>query len=100
MKTKEFREHLKIKFPHSATTVNNAISICAKVEKYHGDLDAHFANDNFEKILYLLTYTAGDFRQGRDVRHIISCAGNLYTNSATYKKWVKVYKTYCEAHSQ
>lgn len=99
MKTKEFRAHLKIKFPDSPIAVSNVISICAKVEKYHGDLDEHFANDICEKMLYLLTYTANDYRHGKNARHNIPCDGNLQTNSATYKKCVKVYREFSKKES-
>jgi hypothetical protein len=80
MKTKEFRTHLTLKFPNSATTVNNAICICKKVEKYHGDLDEYFALDKFDKLMFLLTYTAEDNRQGREARHLVPCGGDIYTN--------------------
>ena len=96
MKTKEFRTHLTLKFPNSATTVNNAICICKKVEKYHGDLDEYFALDNCEELMFLLTYTADDNLHRREARHLVPCGGDIYTNTATFKKWINVYKEFCE----
>lgn len=99
MKTDEYRKYLKLKFPNNPTTVNNAISICKKVEAYHGNLDDHLSDDNYDKLLYLLTYTIDDERKNKKAKHSIPTSGDLKNNTTTYKKWVISYKVFCEQNS-
>ncbi len=99
MKTKEFRAHLTHKFPQNPGSIDTGISVCLRIESSLGDLDEHFANDRCEKLMFLLTYTAEDNRQGREAMHLVPSGGDIYTNTATFKKWIKVYKEFCEKES-
>jgi hypothetical protein len=96
MKTKEFKEYLELKFPNQPANVSTIIAVCQRVEKHHGNLDTHFAEDKFEQILYLLTYTAEDERQKRQAKHQIPTTGNLRNNTSTLKSRTTLYKAFLE----
>lgn len=92
-----FRNHLRSlhgrdgrrRFKES--TIQNRISNCKNVERYEGDLDQHFDNDQCRNLLRRLTYSAADQDMKRVPRHNIPIDGDVRNGSATLKSAVKLY---------
>lgn len=82
------------KYPKN-TAISKATS-CKKVWAIHGNLDQHYRRDNGEYIIYLLTYSSSDHKNGIDPKHSIPIGGNKYTNTATYMQVSKLYMEFKE----
>ncbi len=72
-------------------TIQNRISNCKNVERYEGDLDQHFDNDQCRNLLHRLTYSTADQDMKRTPSHNIPIDGDIRTGSSTLKSAVKLY---------
>ena len=86
-----FRDYLRNVRGLSARTISSRISSCRRVERYEGNLDQHFDNDQCHNLLWRLTYSAEDHNQQRPPKHNIPIGGNLRTGSAILKRAVSLY---------
>jgi hypothetical protein len=77
-------------------TISSRLSNCRTVERYEGDLDLQFDQDQLRSMLECLTYSAEDERQSRPARHRIPINGNLRNGSATLRSAVSLYKQFRE----
>ena len=77
-------------------TISSRLSNCRTVERYEGDLDLQFDQDQLRSLFECLTYSAEDERQSRPVRHRIPINGNLRNGSATLRSAVSLYKEFRE----
>ena len=64
-------------------TVGSRISNCRRVERYEGDLDAHYDSDGLDGLLQRLN--------PGDIKHGIPIAGDVYNGTATLKNAVNLY---------
>ena len=90
MQNAEFRTWLT-ENGYLPNVVNSRVTNCETVCRYEGDLDDFFEEDECEKLLQRLCYTADDERNHRPVRHSIPINGNQRTGSATLKQAVNLY---------
>lgn len=77
-------------------TTSSRLSNCRTVERYEGDLDVQFDQDQLRSLLECLTYSGEDERQRRPARHRIPINGNLRNGSATLRSAVSLYKQFRE----
>lgn len=87
----DFRAYLRNARHFKETTISRRIANCRRVERYEGDLDQHFDNDQCRSLLCRLTYSAEDYHRQQQPRHNIPINGNLRTGSATLKQAVTHY---------
>lgn len=87
----DFRDYLRNARHFKETTISRRIANCRRVERYEGDLDQHFDNDQCRSLLCRLTYSAEDYHRQQQPKHNIPINGNLRTGSATLKQAVTHY---------
>lgn len=75
-------------------TCLSRVSNCAKVERYEGDLDAHYSQDRLASLLERLTYTIDDERHEAPPRHQVPIKGNVRRTTATLKSAVTLYRDF------
>lgn len=92
MQSEAFKFWLCDKFEES--TAKSRLSNCARVEKYEGDLDIHFEQDQLCILLKKLTYSKEDQRQNYPQRHAIPIAGDIYKGTATLRNAISLYKDF------
>ena len=73
---------------------------CRTVERYEGDLDAHYAVDRMAALLARLTYSRDDASLNLPLRHAIPINGDWYNGTATYRSAVVLYRTFCAQRGQ
>ena len=87
----DFRDYLRDARHSKETTIGSHIANCRRVERYEGDLDQHFDDDQCRNLLWRLTYSAEDHHRQRQPRHNIPINGNVRTGSARLKQAVTHY---------
>jgi hypothetical protein len=101
MKENEFETWLKEGYvtrngtPLEKRPRGDALSRCRRVEKYEGDLDAHFKKDKMRSLLESLTYTKADQEAGVSPQHTIPIDGNILNGTASLRNAVKLYLQLC-----
>jgi hypothetical protein len=68
----------------------DAISRCRRVERYEGDLDKNFLQDNLKRILSRL-----ECPSGITTRHDIPINGNPKTGTSSLKNAITLYRSFC-----
>ena len=91
MMESDFRCYLRNARHFKETTIGGHIANCRRVERYEGDLDRHFDNDQCCNLLWRLTYSAEDYRRQQQPKHNIPINGNVRTGSARLKQAVTLY---------
>ena len=86
-----FQQYLRDVKRFSEPTIGSRTSNCKRAERYEGDLDRHFDNDQCQGLLWRLTYSTDDQDRERTPRHSVPIDGNLRTGSATLKHAVGLY---------
>lgn len=94
MREDEFARYLREVRGQAETTVRSRLSDCARVEKYEGDLDAHFDYDRMDDLIDRLTYSTEEERRNRPPRHKVPIRGNLRNGSATLKHAARLYRDF------
>ena len=87
----DFRDYLRNARHFKETTIGSRITNCRRVERYEGNLDQHFDNDQCRSLLRRLTYSAEDRNQQQQPKHNIPINGNVRTGSARLKQAVTLY---------
>ena len=87
----KFQQYLREVERFNERTIGSRTSNCKRVERYEGDLDRHFDNDQCQGLLWRLTYSTDDQATGRTPRHSVPINGDLRTGSATLKQAVGLY---------
>ena len=86
-----FQQYLRDVKRMSERTIVTRSANCKRAERYEGDLDRHFGNDQCQSLLWRLTYSTDDQDRKRTPKHNIPIDGNLRTGSATLKQAVGLY---------
>lgn len=73
------------------STISSRIANCKRAERYEGNLDEHFDNDQCHALLRRLTYSADDLDRKWQPQHNIPINGHLRTGSASLKCAVGLY---------
>jgi hypothetical protein len=74
--------------------ISSRIANCNTVEKYEGDLDKHFKEDNCNALLNKLEYTRENEEREDKPKHAIPIGGkksNIYNATATYRNSINLY---------
>ena len=87
----KFQQYLRDVERFSEPTIGSRTSNCKRVERYEGDLDKHFDNDQCQGLLWRLTYSTDDQDRETTPRHSVPINGNLRTGSATLKQAIGLY---------
>jgi hypothetical protein len=74
---------------------SDAKSRCKRVEKYEGDLDAHFERDKMRSLLDSLAYSKNDHEAGISPCHSIPIDGNIQNGTASLRNAIKLYYQFC-----
>ncbi len=74
---------------------SDAISRCKRVEKYEGNLDAHFEKDKMFSLLEKLTYSRADEMAGITPLHAVRIKGNIHNGTASLRSAIKLYQKFC-----
>lgn len=80
----------------SLDAIDSHVANCKKLERYEGDLDAHFARDRMATLLARLSYGTADERRGAWPRHRVPISGNLRNGTANLKSSATLYGHYLE----
>lgn len=94
MRKDEFARYLRDVRGHDETTIRSRLANCARLEKYEGDLDAHFDYDRMDDLIDRLTYSTDQERRNRPTRHKVPIDGDLRTGSATLKHAARLYRDF------
>jgi len=68
-------------------------SRCKRVERYEGDLDSHFAQDEMQSILQALTYSRADKSSGISPQHTVPIEGDVVNGTASLRSAVNFVPT-------
>ena len=91
MQEELFKVWLGIERGLSAGTVGSRISNCKRVERYEGDLDAHYDADGLASLM--------DCLSPKRPEHKVPIDGNIYNGTATLKNAVGLYRDFRNAGS-
>ena len=91
MQDEKFKTWLTSVKKYSKRTVQNRISNCRNVEKFHRDLDIEYGIYKGVSLMADLTYTTAEFLVNAVPKHKIPIDGNNRTGSVTLKASVKLY---------
>lgn len=73
----------------------DAKSRCRRVERYEGDLDSHFAQDEMQGLLQDLTYSRADHFSGILQQHRVPIDGDVVNGTASLRNAVNLYRQFC-----
>lgn len=82
---------------NASDSVRSRLSNCKIVEKWEGNLDHQFEQDQLVGLLNRLRYSKEDKRRHRPARHKIPIDGDIYDGTATYRSVVSSYKRFRKA---
>lgn len=99
MREAEFRSWLATHRNLGERTIRSRISNCRTVERYEGDLDTQFEQDNLQELTRRLTYSNHDEVAKKPVLHRIPINGNIYNGTATLRSAVSLYKQFRESET-
>ena len=94
MRKDEFARYLREVRGYDEKTVRSRLSNCARLEKYEGDLDAHFDYDRMNDLIDRLAYSTEQEQRNRPPRHKVPIRGNLRNGSATLKYAARLYRDF------
>ena len=75
-------------------TIDSRVANCKRVERFEGDLDAHFDADGLHRLMERLIYSTSDARYGREPRHSVPIDGDIRNGTATLKSAVNLYRKF------
>lgn len=78
-------------------SIGTKMSDARRVDQAHGDLDAHYRDDQMASLLATFAYTSADAASGRPNPTALTIDGNLYNNLASYRSALTTYRRFCEA---
>lgn len=89
-----FRKYLKTAKGYPEGTISSRVSNCGTIEKYYGDLDVIYQENQFSELLKHLEYTTEDERNNAPARHKIAIDGDLRNGTASLKSALNLYKEF------
>ena len=93
MKETKYRQYME-KQDLQESTIRTQIYRVKRVEKLHGDLDEHYAQDRIESVIEELKYSVDDQRSNRPNPSKIPIQGDIYNNLASYRKAIEWYRIF------
>ena len=86
-----FRDSLHERYPDKVA--KSRLSNAARVERYYGDLDEHFARDRLRGVLSALQYIVDDKKHGtpNHTKVVFERHANLYEGLATLRASLALY---------
>lgn len=94
MNRESFKNYLKIAKGYPEGTISSRVSNCGTIEKYYGDLDVIYQENQFSELLKDLEYTTEDERNNAPARHKIAIDGDLRKGTASLKSALNLYKEF------
>ncbi len=96
MQTALFENWLLVRTGLSVRAIRSYVSNCKRLERYEGDLDAHFDSDGMASLLARLSYSTFDERRGVWPRHSVPISGDLRNGTATLKSSATLYRDFLQ----
>ncbi len=93
MKEADYRQWLEDQ-KYEAKTISTRMSDTAHVEKFHGDLDEHYASDRMANLIDRLKYSRDDQRKNRLNPSKIPFKGDIHNQLASYRSAATLYKRF------
>ena len=93
MKETEYRQYLENQ-DYQENTIKAQISRVKRVEKFHGDLDEHYAQDLMASVIEELKYSRDDQRSNQPNPSKIQINGDIYKSLYSYRKAVEWYRNF------
>ena len=90
----EFTRYLREARGFGKNVVATQLARCRRLEKYQGDLDAHFDHDGMDDLIGDLTYTAEDKRRGAPPKHRVPIDGDMLKGAAALKSAARLYRDF------
>ena len=97
MREQEFRYWLTRDTDLTDDAQNNALSRCRRVERYEGDLDQHFIENELRALLDRFSYGTEDEACHAPPAHSIPINGNIRNGTASLSSAVRTYRQFCNA---
>ena len=95
MKEADYRQWLE-KQDYQKTTITARIYRVGRVEKFHGDLDEHYAQDRMADVIEELKYSKDDHRNHQPNPSKIPFKGDIYNKLVSYRRAVASYRKFME----
>ena len=96
MRDNEYRAWLETQ-ELAPRSIGTKMSDARRVDQAHGDLDAHYRDDQMASLLATFAYTSADAASGRPNPTALTIDGNIYKNLASYRSALTTYRRFCEA---
>ena len=96
MRDNEYRAWLETQ-ELALRSIGTKMSDARRVDQAHGDLDAHYRDDQMASLLATFAYTSADAASGRPNPTALQIDGNIYNNLASYRSALTSYRQFCEA---
>ena len=96
MRTEQFENWLRDVRGLAENSAKARLSNVRTLERYEGDLDAHFDEDCMGGLLARLAYSAEDERRGAQQLHQVPIRGNVRNGTATLKGAANLYREFRE----
>ena len=93
MNEADYRQWLENR-DYQETTIGTQMYRAKRVEKCHGDLDEHHAQDQMANLIEVLKYSIDDHRSGQPNPSKIPFEGDIYSNLASYRNAVERYRKF------
>lgn len=87
---KQWLEHQQ----YQSNTITSQLHRVSRVEECYGELDEHFNDNQLETLMSELSYSVNDKRNSRPNPTKIPFDGEPYSNIASYRNAIKLYKKY------
>jgi len=75
----------------------DALSRCRRVERYEGDLDAHYARDRMKRLIESFEYSSDDARLRHSPAHSVPITGDVRTGTASLKTALTLYRAFVDS---
>jgi hypothetical protein len=73
----------------------DARSRCKRVERYTGDLDSFFTQDEMQGLLQALSYSRADNSSGISPQHNVPIDGDVVNGTASLRNAINLYRQFC-----
>ena len=93
MKEADYRQWLENR-DYQEKTIKMQIYRAKRVEKFHGDFDKHYTQDQMANAIEELEYSTDDRRRNRPNPSKIPFKGDIYNNLASYRRATVRYKKF------
>jgi hypothetical protein len=80
-----------------AAPQHDAVSRCRRVERYEGDLHAHYSRDRMKHLIGKFEYSTDDERNHIPPAHSVPISGDIRTGTASLKSALILYRSFLES---